>query len=47
MTMSQVDSFERIFSPLPRRKPGSRATSGLLQPWIPAFAGVTKERMAP
>jgi uncharacterized protein YndB with AHSA1/START domain len=33
-----------VFSPSSRRKPGSRATSVLLQPSIPAFAGMTRER---
>src|SRR5215475_12788735 len=34
-----------FFLPSPRRKPGSRATSTLLQPWIPAFAGMTNRKM--
>ena len=43
----------RHFLPSPRRDPriksgeGSRATSRLLQSWIPAFAGMTKERRIP
>jgi hypothetical protein len=44
MRMPQGDHFGPIFSPSPRRKPGAMATSELLQSWIPAFAGMTKER---
>src|SRR5215813_8337963 len=38
-----MDLCRLFFLPSPRRKPGSRATSTLLHPWIPACAGMTKE----
>src|SRR5690242_14512649 len=41
----RTSSIVAAFSPPSRRrKPGSRATGALLQPWIPAFAGMTKEK---
>ena len=40
---SKAANLASLFVPSPRRKPGSKATSELLQSWIPAFAGMTKE----
>jgi uncharacterized protein YndB with AHSA1/START domain len=46
---ADADPLDQVYLPSPRRNPriksgeGSRATGVLLQPWIPAFAGMTKE----
>src|SRR5262249_15519917 len=43
LARSQRRGGVRLPQPSPRRRPGSTATRRLLQPWIPAFAGMTNQ----